>query len=86
MLKFRTSAFKHGITKEKMEEVLANRLNMTKWFPIHEDEYDNSQDIAVGFDAEGSLLEVGVTYLEDDEIVFHADRASKIWINKYTEV
>lgn len=42
-----------------MREVLADKRGMTKWFPIHDDEDGNSQDMAVGFDAGQQLLRSG---------------------------
>ncbi len=47
MLKFRSSAFHHGITKVQIEEVLADRWNMAKWFQIHNDKDGNSQKINI---------------------------------------
>jgi hypothetical protein len=85
VLKFRRSSFDHGIAKEQMQAVLADRWQMTKWFAIHDDRKGNSQDMAVGFDAEGCLLEIGISYVDDDEIVFHADKVSPNWKNKYNE-
>lgn len=46
---------------------------MSKWFKIGDDEYGNSQDMIVGLDSKGVLLEIGITYLEDDEVVFYTD-------------
>jgi hypothetical protein len=62
VLKFRRSSFDHGATKEQMQTVLADRWHMTKWFKIHDDANGNSQDMAVGFDTEGSLIELGISY------------------------
>lgn len=85
MLKYRDSAFDHDITQDQIEEVLANKWGMTKWFPIHDDEDGNSQDMAVGFDAEGNGLEVGLSYIEDDEVVFHADNMTLSWQTEYNK-
>jgi hypothetical protein len=41
--------------------------------------------MVVGFDAEGILLEVGITYADDEDIVFHADIATPAWQVKYNE-
>ncbi len=85
MLRFRDSAFEHGITKEQIEDLLADKWGMTKWFPIHDDAQGNSQDMAVGFDAEGDPIEVGITYIDDDEVVFHADTMTPTWQTRYNE-
>lgn len=85
MLKFRPSAFQHKATRFQMEDVLKNRWGMTKWFPIHEDRYGNSQDMAVGFDSDGLMLEIGLSYIDDDEIVFHAQKATLGWRKKYNQ-
>lgn len=83
MLKFRSSAFAHGITQIQIEEVLADKWGMTKWFTIHDDDEGNSPDMAVGFDAEGNGLEIGISYIEDDEVVFHADIMTSRWQYEY---
>jgi hypothetical protein len=85
MLRFRQSAFEHDITEDQIEEVLLDRWGMTKWFKIHDDDDGNSQDMAVGFDREGSPLEVGLTYINDDEVVFHADDVTPAWQIQYNE-
>ncbi|MBX9724614.1 MAG: hypothetical protein K2X81_24630 [Candidatus Obscuribacterales bacterium] len=58
---------------------------MSKWFKIHDDFDGNSQDMVVGFDSKGILLEVGITYLDDDEVVFHADCATSSWQSLFKE-
>ncbi len=85
VLRFRASAFQHGITKDQMEEVLASQWGMTRWFKIHDDHDGNSQDMVIGFDAEGVLIEVGLTYIDDDEFIFHADSATSSWKDKYNK-
>ena len=80
MLKYRLSTFAHGINKTQIEEALANRWHMSKWFQIHDDKKGNAQDMVIGFDYEGMLIEIGITYLADDEIVFHASKATKYWV------
>jgi hypothetical protein len=83
MLKFRNNAFEHGITKTQIQDVLANRWGMTKWFPMHDDEDGNSQDMVVGFDAEGAGIEIGLTYQDNYDVVFHADKVTASWQMKY---
>ncbi len=85
MLRFRQSAFEHGITEGQITEVISNRWGMTKWFKIHDDAEGNSQDMAVGFDAEGMMIEVGMAYIDDDEVVFHADNMTPAWASSYSE-
>jgi hypothetical protein len=85
VLRFRESAFEHNITEDQIKEVLANRWGMSRWFKIHDDVDGSSQDMVVGFDAEGVLIEVGVTYLLDDEVIFHADNMTAGWANRYNE-
>jgi hypothetical protein len=84
-LKFRQSAFTHGIATTQIEEVLANRWGMTRWFQIHDDKNGNSQDIVVGFDAEGIALEIGVTYTGSDDVIFHANKLTPSWEVRYNE-
>ena len=85
MLRLRLSALDHDITEAQIKEVLANIWGMTKWFKIHDDINENSQDMAVGFDAEGIPIEIGITYIEDDEVVFHANSMSSTWSDRYRE-
>ena len=85
MLRFRESAFDHGITEDQIREVIANKWGMTKWFPIHDDSDGNSQDMAVGFDAEGADIEIGISYIEDDDMVFHADNVTPNWQVEYNK-
>ncbi len=84
LLRFRSSAFEHGIEAEQVHEVIANKWEMTKWFKIHDDIHGNSQDMIVGFDANGNLIEIGLTYIDNDEIIFHADHVTSAWIEIYT--
>lgn len=84
-MKFRDTAFEHGIQKGRIEEVLANKWGQTKWFEIHEDVQGNSQDMAVGFDAEGNALEIGISYIGDHEWVFHAMAVTPAWRKRYSE-
>lgn len=85
MLQFRKSAFDHKITKDQIEEVLANKWELTKWFPIHDDANGNSQDMVVGFDNEGTSIEIGLSYIDDDEVVFHADKVTTAWQTEYNK-
>jgi len=85
VLRFRLSAFAHGVTDNQMQEVLANQWGMTKWFEIHDSDDGDSQDMVVGFDADGALIEIGITYVADDEIAFHADKATSYWIERYNK-
>lgn len=85
MLKYRSSAFKNKITQVQIEEVLASCWGMSKWFQIHEDEQGNSQDMVVGFDSEGTAIEIGITYVNDDEVVFHANVITSAWAIRYNE-
>ena len=64
MLKFRTRALKRNISEDQSREVLANKFGCTKWFDFHDDADGNTQEMAVGFDAEGRLIEIGITYFD----------------------
>ena len=68
MLRFRPSTFEHGVKENQIQEVIANKWGMTKWFQVHDDIDGNSQDMIVGFDANGILIEIGLTYIDNDEI------------------
>jgi hypothetical protein len=58
---------------------------MTQWHDIHDDDDGNSQDMALGFDAEGNPIEVGITYMQFDEVVFHANAMTPAMRTKYDE-
>ena len=86
MLIFRPSSFDHALTQLQMEQVLADKWGGTKWFRIHDDDDGNSQDMAVGFDAEGGgPFEIGISYIGDDEVVFHGNYANAFWQQMYNE-
>ena len=86
MLRFRQSTFAHGVKENQIQETIANKWGMTKWFAIQDDIDGNSQDMIIGFDASGILLEIGITYIGDDEVAFHADCCSPTWTENYNKV
>lgn len=85
MLKFRRSAFKHGITSERIEQVLSDKYGSTIWFELQPDRQGNLQEMIVGYDNNGILLEIGLTYLGESIFVFHAARASFVWRVRHRE-
>ncbi len=85
MLKFRKSAFKHGISIERIEQVLSDVSKDTVWFDIHTDKRGNLQEMAVGHDYNGIMLEIGVTSIGENLVVFHATRAGFNWRVKHRE-
>lgn len=85
MLIFRSSALKHNISEDQVREVLANKFGGTKFLDFPDDDNGNTQEMAVGFDAEGRLIEIGITYLDEDDVVFHADNATPNWQKRYNQ-
>ncbi len=85
MLKFRKSAFKHGISRERIEQVLSDEYGPTLWIEIHPDTLGRVQDMVVGYDNNGMLLEIGLTYVEETIFIFHAAKASFNWRLKHKE-
>ncbi len=85
MLKFRKSAYKHGISKERIEQVLSDEYGPTLWREIHPDSLGRAQEMVVGYDNNGLLLEIGLTYVEEFVFIFHAARASFSWRMQHKE-
>jgi len=85
VLIFRSSALKHNISEDQVREVLANKFGGTKFLDFPDDDNGNTQEMAVGFDAEGRLIEIGITYLDEDDVVFHADNATPNWQKRYNQ-
>lgn len=76
MLRYRSSAFKHGYSKEDAEHVLAEPLG---YYPDGYSLAGNDSIMFVGLNADGVCLEVKVEYEEFDdqevEWVFHINKA-----------
>jgi hypothetical protein len=75
-IQIKESALKHGITETDIRQVLADPITV-RYFAIHEDSFGNPQDMVVGFTQSGVLVEIGVKYTDDFDIVFHANRVSR---------
>ena len=78
-MKYLPSSFKHGVTREQMDEVIAygKPFEMEDVPAIHE------RVMYVGWDYDANLLEIGVAYSEnEEEFVFHASKASKPYREK----
>ncbi len=82
-IKYRKTAFKWGCTKEQIEQVLADLASRP--FELHDDEHGNPQEMIVGYTQAEVLLEIGIAYLEDDDSVFHAKKASAEYKQMYLE-
>lgn len=74
----RRSALKHEITPQQMRQVLAY-AQTTQFFSIHDDVEGDPQEMAVGFAESDVLLEIGITYGEDIDYIFHAKRAGALY-------
>jgi len=85
MLKFRKSAFKHGIDRERVEQVLSDRFGSTLWAEIESDRLGNPQEMVVGYDSNRILLEIGLTYIGESTFVFHAAKANFTWRIRHKE-
>jgi hypothetical protein len=79
----KASALKRGYTKNDVEQVLAERTS--RFFPIHEDDEGNPQDMVVGYNQSGVLLEIGITYLDNTDSVFHVNKATNIYKALYKD-
>lgn len=85
MLKFRKSALKHGINKERIEQVLSDRFGSTLWTEIEPDRFGNAQEMVVGYDNNRIVLEIGLTYINESIFVFHAAKANFTWRIRHKE-
>ena len=75
-IEFNISAFKHGVTAEKIRYVL-NR-------PLYEGSLDDDGDkyIVLGFDDSSNLLEIMYNRIEDESFnVFHAMKCRSIFFH-----
>ena len=84
--RFLDSAFKHGFGNEEAEEVLDAANQSTRDWNEGFGEY-GERVLYVGYDSQGTLLEVIVEYCEfadgDEMIVFHIDNVTKENEKKY---
>ena len=77
---FNKSAFKHGVSREQMDDLL--RSECSEIFDEGFDKTGHYCAMYVGFDSQGNLLEVKVKFIKpelnnDDHEIFHADKAAK---------
>ena len=80
-MKYLPSSFKHGITREQMDEVIGIGIP----FELETSMAGQEQVMYVGWDYNANLLEVAVAYPEnEEEFVFHARRASKKYRDRIT--
>lgn len=78
-MRYLPSSFKHGITREQMEQVIA----FGKPFELEGSVSGLEKVMYVGWDDEADFLEVGVAYPEnEEEYAFHAMKASKTYRDK----
>ncbi len=78
-MRYLPSSFKHGITREQIEQIVA----YGKPFELEGSATGLETVMYVGWDNDADLLEVGVAYPEnDEEFVFHAAKASKAYREK----
>ena len=84
-MEFSKSAFKHGITSERMREVLGS--DYTEAFDEGFDRTGCYRVMYVGFDSQGVLLEVGVKFVGilESKYVFHANKATTYYQELFNE-
>ncbi len=81
MIIYAKSAFKHGITRQQMEDIL--RSSYSEIFDEGFDKTGHYSAMYVGFDSQGKLIEVKVKFTQSkifnsyQKHVFHADKATK---------
>lgn len=81
-MRYLPSSFKHGITREQINQVVA----YGKPFEIEGSSTGLERVMFVGWDNDADLLEIGVAYPEEDEeFVFHAAKASKTYREKVNQ-
>ena len=79
-MKYRDSFYDHSCTEEIADHVIDGGL----WYELHESPRNNDQVMYVGFDAEGTLWEIGIELFPNNEEdwAFHADKATAKSIEK----
>ncbi len=71
------SAYKHGITEEEIDFVLSDENPTQRYYEMHDDEYGNPQEMFVAHTGTRPWpIEVGVAYLPEEDLVFHASKIS----------
>jgi len=71
------SAFKHGVTEKEIHYVLSDRNPTRRSYLMHDDADGNAQDMFVAHTGTRPWpIEVAISYRQDENIVFHAARAT----------
>ncbi len=74
------SAYKHGITEEEIDYVLSDENPTRRWYEMHDDENGNPQEMFVAHTGTRPWpIEVGIAYLFNEDLVFHASKISTIY-------
>lgn len=74
------SAYKHGITEREIDNVLSDKNRTQRCYEMHDDENGNPQDMFVAHTGTRPWpIEVGVAYLPDEDLVFHASKVSTVY-------
>ena len=87
LLTFEKSAFRHGVSKDEVEEVLADPA--TEEFALEPSNQGNYRVMYVGFTIWGRLLEVGIECIHSPNQVFlhifHANKVSRQFRSLFKE-
>jgi len=76
--KVRVSAYKHGISQAEIAYVLSAANPTRRTYELHDDKEGNAQDMFVAHTGTRPwAIEVGVSYRENVDVIFHASRVSK---------
>ena len=70
------AAFKHGVTREEMDHVLAQYPYNSQQVNHGESKNGNTTATFVGYTSQGKLIEVSVEYIEEQDWIYHADAAT----------
>jgi len=77
------SAYKHGITEQEIHYALSDKNPTRRCYELHDDAQGNPQDMYVSYTGTRPWpIEVAVSYRENENIVFHASKATP----EYTEL
>jgi hypothetical protein len=78
------SALKHGISVAEISYVLDWSNPTQRYYDLHDDEFGNSQDMVVAHTGTRPWpIEVGLSYRKEVTVVFHANRASGEYLERY---
>lgn len=80
------SAYKHGITEQEIDLVLSIDNPTRRIYEMHDDKDGNPQDMYIACTGTRPWpIEVGVSYREHENIIFHANKLTSRFEKLYED-